>query len=97
MGYYQGFLEGQAASRRGWGDRYYNDPYAYYSTDASYVDMYYDPYSTSMGDTRRVYSEGYEQGYRDALAGRTDLYRDFDGGNLDLVSLLVGSGLTLRD
>lgn len=98
MGYYQGFLEGQAARQQGWGDEYYSDPYQYYSFNGGYVDTYYDPYSSSLGDTRRVYSEGYEQGYRDALAGRTELYEEFDDtSNVDLVSLLVGSGLTLRN
>jgi hypothetical protein len=94
--YYQGYLEGQNARRSGWDDEYYNDPYQYYSFDGDYVDTYYDPYSTSLGDNRRIYSEGYEQGYRDALAGRSDLYDDYDTNNVDLVSLLLGSALSMR-
>ena len=94
--YYQGYLEGQAARRQGWGDEYYCDPYQYYSFDGDYVDTYYDPYSSSLGDSRRIYSEGYEQGYRDALAGNSDLYDDYDGSNVDLVSLLLGSTLSMR-
>ena len=87
-GYYQGLLEGQMARRNGWGDDYYYDPYLY-------EQAMYDPYSSSMGECRRYMSEGYELGYRDALAGRDD----FDlarGGDIDLVSMLLGSVLSLR-
>ncbi|MEO6334591.1 MAG: hypothetical protein ABIO91_06360 [Pyrinomonadaceae bacterium] len=89
-GYYQGLLEGQAARKRGWGDQYYSDPYVY-------DQAIYDPYSTSIGDSRRYFSEGYEMGYDDALGGRDE----FDlagggGGGVDLVSLLLGNVLSLR-
>ncbi len=87
-GYYQGLLEGQQARKRGWGDRYYSDPYVY-------EQAIYDPYSTSIGDSRRHFSEGYEMGYEDALSGRDD----FDlagGGEVDLVSLLLGNVLSFR-
>jgi hypothetical protein len=87
-GYYQGLLEGQLARERGWGDRYYNDPYLYEQT-------MYDPYSSSLGDCRRYLSEGYELGYEDALRGQDDF--DIAGnGDVDLVSLLVGSALSFR-
>jgi len=88
MGYYQGLLEGQQARRRGWGDRYFYDPYVY-------DQAMYDPYSTSIGDSRRYFSEGYEMGYRDALRGR-DEFGLSRGGDVDLVSLLLGSVLSLR-
>jgi hypothetical protein len=88
VGYYQGLLEGQLARRRGWGDRYYYDPYLY-------EQAIYDPYSTSLGDCRRYMSEGYELGYEDALRGR-DEFDLAQGGDIDLVSLLLGNALSLR-
>ena len=87
-GYYQGLLEGQAARKRGWGDRYYSDPYLY-------EQAIYDPYSTSIGDCRRYFSEGYEMGYEDALGGR-DEFDLADGGDVDLVSLLLSNVMSLR-
>jgi hypothetical protein len=87
-GYYQGLLEGQLARDRGWGDEYYYDPYLY-------DQAIYDPYSSSLGDCRRYFSEGYEMGYADGLRGR-DQYDLVDGGDVDLVSVLVGSALSLR-
>src|SRR6185436_3124466 len=66
-GYYQGLLEGQMARRRGWDDEYYNDPYLYEQT-------MYDPYSSSMGDCRRYFSEGYEMGYADGLRNQDEFY-----------------------
>jgi len=87
-GYYQGLLEGQAARKRGWGDRYYSDPYLY-------EQAIYDPYSTSIGDCRRYFSEGYEMGYDDALRGR-DEFDLADGGDVDLVSLLLSNVMSLR-
>jgi hypothetical protein len=87
-GYYQGLLEGQLARERGWGDEYYYDPYLY-------EQAVYDPYSTSMGSCRRYLSEGYEMGYQDALAGRDEFDLD-EGGDIDLVSLLLGSVLDFR-
>ena len=88
-GYYQGLLEGQVARRRGWGDEYYNDPYLY-------EQAMYDPYSTSMGACRRYFSEGYEMGYHDALRGRDEFDLADAGGDVDLVSLLLGSVLDFR-
>jgi hypothetical protein len=88
-GYYQGVLEGELAREQGWGDDYYNDPYLY-------DQAVYDPYSSSMGNCRRYLSEGYEMGYRDALAGRDDFDLYDGGGDVDLVSMLIGSALSLR-
>jgi len=87
-GYYQGLLEGQMARRRGWNDEYYNDPYLYEQT-------MYDPYSSSMGDCRRYFSEGYEMGYADGLRNQDEFYVA-RGGDIDLVSLLIGSAISLR-
>jgi hypothetical protein len=95
-GYTQGLLEGQYAQRYGYAaDRGYDyyDPYAYYG----YQDTSYDPYSASLGDSRRMFAEGYELGYRDAMADRgEDFYDQAGGGDVDLVSLLIGSALSLR-
>lgn len=86
-GYYQGLLEGQAAQRYGWDDEYY-DPYAY-------DQAIYDPYSSSLGESRRYFSEGYELGYMDALNERDEFGLD-RGGDIDLVSLLLTSILDFR-
>jgi hypothetical protein len=91
-GYYQGLLDGQFARELGIGDDYYRDPYALYNGN----NPVFDPYSASMGEYRRVFSEGYELGYRDALAGREELGDQFDGDNVDLLSLLIGSALSFR-
>ncbi len=88
-GYYQGLLEGQMAREQGWDDQYYNDPYLYQQA-------MYDPYSSSMGSCRRYMSEGYEMGFQDALAGRDEFDLSDSGGDIDLVSLLLGSALSLR-
>ena len=88
-GYYQGLLEGQMARDLGWGDENYYDPYLYQQA-------IYDPYSSSIGDCRRYMSEGYELGYQDALAGRDDLDLGGLGGDIDLVSMLLGSVLSFR-
>jgi hypothetical protein len=95
-GYYQGLLEGRSARNLGWGDQYYYDPYAY-------QESIYDPYSVSIGENRRYFSEGYELGYRDALAdvgysnaGYGDIaYADY-GNDIDLVSLVTSSVATFR-
>ena len=87
-GYYQGLLEGQLARDVGWEDEHYQDPYLYEQT-------IYDPYSTSMGDCRRHFSEGYEMGYADGLRGQDEFYVDA-GGDVDLVSLLIGSAISMR-
>lgn len=86
-GYYQGLLEGQAAQRYGWDDEYY-DPYVY-------EQAMYDPYSSSIGNCRRYFSEGYELGYMDALNER-DEFDLAGGGDIDLVSLLLTSVLDFR-
>ncbi|HEX6125555.1 MAG TPA: hypothetical protein VFZ23_09320 [Pyrinomonadaceae bacterium] len=88
-GYYQGLLEGQMAREQGWGDEYYHDPYLYQQA-------MYDPYSSSIGDCRRYFSEGYEMGYQDALAGRDEFDLADRGGDVDLVSLILGSVLDFR-
>lgn len=92
LGYGQGYNEGLNARRAGYGDRYYSDPYAY--GDTNYVS-----YSNTLGENRRCMSDGYELGYNDALYNQrgSDSYQNIDpyqnNGNVDLVSLLIGSVL----
>lgn len=81
-GYSQGFIDGQNAASYGYND--YASPYAYAPT-------VYTGYSTSLAERQQYLNEGYELGYRDALENR-DSYGVYDGGgNLDLVSALLGS------
>jgi hypothetical protein len=96
-GYYQGLLEGRYARRNGYAEDTYYDPYAYYGyQDQTISYASYEPYSTSLGDCRRMFSEGYELGYQDALENRRSFYDQADEGDVDLVSLLIGSALSLR-
>jgi hypothetical protein len=53
-------------------------------------DDYVDPYSYSIGENRRCFSEGYTLGYQDAVAGRQDYISNYSGGT-DLVSLLLSN------
>jgi len=83
QGYDQGYQTAQYAQQQGI-DTYY-DPYA--ANDS-------DTYSVSMAENRRVFSEGYEQGYRDAMARRNEYDPTEDGQTPDLVSLLLGNVLS---
>jgi len=83
QGYLQGLLEGQAAKRYGYADESYYDPYVS-------EEGIYDPFSTSIGENRRLMSEGYDLGYEDALAGR-EQFDPREVGSVDLVSLLLGN------
>ena len=88
-GYYQGLMEGQLARQRGWDyEQYYSDPYLYDQT-------MYDPYSSSIGDCRRHFSEGYEMGYADGYRNHDEFYVA-QGGDIDLVSVLVGDAINFR-
>jgi hypothetical protein len=81
-GYSQGFIDGQNAASYGYDD--YSSPYGYAPT-------VYSGYSTSLAERQRYLCEGYEIGYRDAMEDR-DSYGIYDGGgNLDLVSALLGN------
>jgi hypothetical protein len=98
FGYNQGFRDAQYLRSNGYSRvRYYQDPYdpyVYTSQDVVFQDIGYDPYSC-FSENRRYLSEGYELGYRDALYGRTEYDPYAYGGNLDLVSALIGSSLSL--
>lgn len=92
-GYDQGYRDGLYARRNGYGEQYYQDPFAY--ADEPYgTYSFFDP-SYSVGENREYLSEGYGLGYEDALYRRNqyDPYRN--GGNLDLVSMLLGSVLQM--
>ncbi|MGI8812556.1 MAG: hypothetical protein ACR2IH_08520, partial [Pyrinomonadaceae bacterium] len=86
-GYLQGLINGGSARRSGLGEDAYYDPYV---SDAGV----YDPYSYSIGENRRLMSEGYDLGYEDAFAGRNQ-YDPNAVQNVDLVSLLLGNVLNI--
>lgn len=81
-GYSQGFIDGQNAASYGYDD--YSSPYGYAPT-------VYSGYSTSLAERQQYLSEGYEIGYRDAMENKDSYGLDEGGGNLDLVSALLGS------
>lgn len=86
QGYDQGFLAGQYAAENGPDEINYYDPY-------SYAGGVCDPYSASLGQNRKLLSEGYALGFQDALAGRED-YDPASEGNVDLIGLLLNSTLS---
>jgi hypothetical protein len=83
QGYEQGYYAAQyrqdAADRRRYLERIY-----------SIDNGYYDPYSTSISENRRVFAEGYAMGYRDAMANRRDRLSSYTR-NTDLFSLLMSN------
>ncbi len=83
IGYDQGFQDGAAASTIRESERAFYDPYAY-DNDS------YDPYSVSLGDNRRLLSQGYELGYHDALDDVSS-YDEIQHGEVDLLSVLIGT------
>ena len=87
QGYLQGLTAGDTARRYNYGDRYYNDPYV---SDSGI----YDQCSSTIGENRRLLSEGYALGYQDALRGRGG-YDNVSGGGLDLVSVLLSDVFNL--
>lgn len=88
QGYDQGYLMGQVARDGGYGDEdYYYDPYAVNTS-------YYDSYSLNIAESRRIFSEGYEAGYRDAMMAREDEYMPYYDSQPDLISLLAGNLLS---
>jgi hypothetical protein len=87
QGYDQGYVDAQYARDYGYGDDNYYDPY-------SYNDVSYDSYSTNVAENRRIFSEGYEAGYRDAMNARSDDYYPYEDSQPDLVGLLIGNVLS---
>lgn len=83
QGYLEGLLAGRNARQNGSGNQYYNDPYVG-------ADGNYDPYSYTIGENRRVLSEGYGLGFEDALSGRSQ-YDQRSAGKLNLVNLLLSN------
>jgi hypothetical protein len=95
-GYDQGYYAGMYAGDNGYSDRYIYDPYRYY-------DAGYDPYSISIGQKRAYLSQGYQAGYRDGYQAAVNdgavynsSYYDpyYNGGNVDLVSVMLGNVLS---
>ena len=87
QGYDQGYIDGEYAREYGDDDSSYYDPYAYHDTS-------YDTYSLNLAENRRIFSEGYEAGYSDAIAARADDYSPYQDSQPDLVGLLVGNVLS---
>ncbi len=87
QGYNEGYLAGLAAAESGYDNIAYHDPY-------SYQQSVYDPYSSSVGDSRRCLSEGYQLGYQDAVHGDYD-YDPMSDGNVDLVSVLLSNVMSM--
>lgn len=81
QGYDQGYNTGEYARLNGYSD--YAPSYPDYS--------YASSYSSNIAENRRIYSEGYERGYRDAMERRE--YELSGDQSPDLVSLLVGNVL----
>jgi hypothetical protein len=84
QGYEQGYYYGQYVQRDRDREEYLNDIYA------SYDDPYYDPYSQTISENRRVFAEGYSIGYRDAISGRQENYY-VSARDTDLVSLMMSN------
>ena len=83
QGYEQGYQAGWYARENQLRDHYLANGYRA-------EDDYYDPYSYSIGENRRCFSEGYAIGYQDALNGRNETISQYTGGT-DLLSLLLSN------
>ena len=83
QGYEQGYQAGWYARENQLRENYLTNGYRA-------EDDYYDPYSYSIGENRRCFSEGYTIGYQDALNGRHDYISNYEGGT-DLLSLLLSN------
>jgi hypothetical protein len=98
FGYNQGYQDALYARSQGYNTRYYDDPYDPYvyveQEEIVFEDVGYNPYSC-FGLNRRYVSEGYELGYRDALYGETEYDPYDDGTNVDLVSVLISTVISL--
>ncbi|QYO62055.1 ParA family protein [Leptolyngbya sp. 7M] len=79
-GYCRGYMDAMNARRFGINDYYH--PYAYSGG-------WFDNYSASFTERQRLLSQGYELGYRDAMANRDHYGIAEGGGTLDLVSVLL--------
>lgn len=87
QGYDQGYIDAQYAQEYGYAEDTYYDPYAY-------SDTAYDTYSLNVAENRRIFSEGYEAGYRDAMVARNDDYYPYQDSQPDLIGLLIGNVLS---
>jgi len=84
-------MDAQYAREYGYGEESYYDPYydPYAYSDTSYVS-----YSLNAAENRRIFSEGYEAGYQDAMMARNDDYYPYEDSQPDLVGLLIGNVLS---
>ena len=87
QGYEQGYYAGRYSRGRRHSRHYLSRVYSRY-------DEYFDPYSSTVSQDRRVFAEGYNLGYQDALAGRRDYVAGF-GRNSNLFSLLLSNVIGL--
>ena len=98
-GYDQGYRDGLLARQSGYAytESYY-DPYSYYYDEPQYETVtYYEPYLYGSYEDRHCLSKGYELGYQDAFYGQNDTYDPYYAeGNLDIVSLYVGTTFTFN-
>jgi hypothetical protein len=83
QGYEQGYQAGWYARENQLRNDYLTENYVI-------NDDYIDPYSYSIGENRRCFTEGYNIGYQDAMNGRQE-YISQHAGNTDLVSLLLSN------
>jgi len=83
QGYEQGYQAGYYARENEIGNDYLRSNYVV-------NDDYVDPYSYSIGENRRCFTEGYNIGYQDAMRGRHDYISQYSG-NTDLLSLLLSN------
>ena len=87
----QGYEQGYNAGRYSRHSRLRN---RYLRNLRSMDNNYFDPYSVTIGENRRVFAEGYSLGYQDAIAGRRD-YASGSANNTDLFSLLLSNVIGL--
>ena len=83
QGYEQGYQAGWYARENQLRNDYLRNNYVI-------NDDYIDPYSYTIGENRRCFTEGYNIGYQDALNGRQEYISQYSG-NTDLVSLLLSN------
>jgi hypothetical protein len=83
QGYEQGYQAGWYAHENQLRNDYLGNNYVI-------NDDYIDPYSYTIGENRRCFTEGYNIGYQDAIYGRQDYISRYSG-NTDLVSLLLSN------
>ena len=96
-GYSSSLSEGSVA--QGYEQGYYYGQYQQRELDTAGISRrsvflvrrpYYDPYSQTISENRRVFAEGYSMGYKDAISGRRENYY-VSARDTDLVSLMMSN------